>query len=97
MNFQQATKGISEASGLLYSSVWMEAVAFSNSMGGYVLCGFPEAASLSDVSGRVEFSINNRTKWLFRPCFTSSIQSCVCQTDLIPPASISIFDVLSAE
>lgn len=48
MNLQQATKGISEASGPLRSCVWMEAIAFSKSMGGYVLCGFPEAASLGE-------------------------------------------------
>lgn len=75
----------------------MEAIAFASSMGGYVLCGFPEAGSLGEVSGRVGFSINNRTDWLFRPCFTGSVQSCVCQTGLVVPTGISICDVLCTE
>lgn len=78
-------------------NVWMEAVAFSDSMGGYVPCGFPAAGSFGEVSGRVGFSMNNRTDWLFRPCVTGSIQSCVCQTGLVLPASIPIYDVLCIE
>lgn len=62
-----------------------------------MLCGFPEDGSFGEVSGRVEFSVNNRTDYLFRPRFPGSIQGCLCQTGWVLPTGIPIFDVLCTE